>query len=69
MRLLCGDVCFSLYYFTEGRENEASYRLLNTSRRLARLHVPHLQLGTLRLIKIGGWVRQPSGQSVRSVKR
>jgi hypothetical protein len=33
--------------------------------------VPHLQLGTLRLrlIKIGGWVRQPSGQSVRSVKR
>ena len=39
----------------------AAYWLLDTVRRwLARLHVPHLQLGTLRLqlIKIGGWVRQ-----------
>jgi hypothetical protein len=38
----------------------AAYWLLDTVRRwLARLHVPHLQLGTLRLrlIKIGGWVR------------
>jgi hypothetical protein len=38
----------------------SAYRLLDTIRRwLARLHVPHLQLGTLRLrlIKIGGWVR------------
>jgi hypothetical protein len=39
----------------------AAYWLLDTVRRwLARLQVPHLQLGTLRLrlIKIGGWVRQ-----------
>ena len=39
----------------------AAYWLLDTIRRwLARLHAPHLQLGTLRLrlIKIGGWVRQ-----------
>ncbi|HZU13833.1 MAG TPA: IS1380 family transposase, partial [Chloroflexota bacterium] len=39
----------------------AAYWLLDTIRRwLADLHVPHLQLGTLRLrlIKIGGWVRQ-----------
>jgi hypothetical protein len=39
----------------------SAYRLLDMIRRwLARLHVPHLQLGTLRLrvIKIGGWVRQ-----------
>jgi hypothetical protein len=39
----------------------AAYWLLDTIRRwLARLQVPHLQLGTLRLrlIKIGGWVRQ-----------
>jgi hypothetical protein len=39
----------------------AAYWLLDTIRRwLAELHVPHLQLGTLRLrlIKIGGWVRQ-----------
>jgi Transposase DDE domain group 1 len=39
----------------------AAYWLLDTIRRwLAQLHVPHLQLGTLRLrlIKIGGWVRQ-----------
>jgi hypothetical protein len=39
----------------------AAYWLLDTIRRwLTRLHVPHLQLGTLRLrlIKIGGWVRQ-----------
>jgi hypothetical protein len=38
----------------------AAYWLLDTIRRwLARLQVPHLQLGTLRLrlIKIGGWVR------------
>lgn len=38
----------------------AAYWLLDTVRRwLARLHVPHLQLGTLRLrlIKIGGWIR------------
>jgi hypothetical protein len=39
----------------------AAYWLLDTIRRwLAGLQVPHLQLGTLRLrlIKIGGWVRQ-----------
>ena len=39
----------------------SAYRLLDMIRRwLARLHVPHLQLNTLRLrlIKIGGWVRQ-----------
>lgn len=39
----------------------AAYWLLETVRRwLARLTVPHLQLGTLRLrlIKIGGWVRR-----------
>lgn len=39
----------------------AAYWLLDTIRRwLAQLHVPHLQLGTLRLrlIKIGGWVRR-----------
>lgn len=39
----------------------SAYRLLDTIRRwLARLHVPHLQLATLRLrlLKIGGWVRQ-----------
>lgn len=39
----------------------AAYWLLDTVRRwLARLQVPHLQLSTLRLrlIKIGGWVRQ-----------
>jgi len=39
----------------------AAYWLLDTIRRwLAQLQVPHLQLGTLRLrlIKIGGWVRQ-----------
>jgi hypothetical protein len=39
----------------------AAYWLLDTIRRwLSRLHVPHLQLGTLRLrlIKIGGWIRQ-----------
>jgi Transposase DDE domain group 1 len=39
----------------------AAYWLLDTIRRwLARLHVPHLQLGTLRLrlIKIGGWLRR-----------
>jgi hypothetical protein len=39
----------------------AAYWLLDTVRRwLARLQVPHLQLGTLRLrlLKIGGWVRQ-----------
>lgn len=39
----------------------AAYWLLDTIRRwLVRLHIPHLQLGTLRLrlIKIGGWVRQ-----------
>jgi hypothetical protein len=39
----------------------AAYWLLDTMRRwLTRRHVPHLQLGTLRLrlIKIGGWVRQ-----------
>jgi hypothetical protein len=39
----------------------AAYWLLDTIRRwLARLRVPHLQLGTLRLqlIKIGGWVRR-----------
>jgi hypothetical protein len=38
----------------------AAYWLLDTIRRwLAQLHVPHLQLDTLRLhlIKIGGWVR------------
>jgi hypothetical protein len=38
----------------------AAYWLLDTLRRwLARLHIPHLQLTTLRLrlIKIGGWVR------------
>jgi hypothetical protein len=43
----------------------AAYWLLETVRRwLARLHVPHLQLGTLRLqlIKIGGWVRQRLGR-------
>lgn len=41
--------------------HSAAYWLLDTLRRwLARLHVPHLQLDTLRLrlIKIGGWVRQ-----------
>ena len=41
--------------------HSAAYWLLDTIRRwLARRHVPHLQLGTvrLRLIKIGGWVRQ-----------
>jgi len=41
--------------------HSAAYWLLDTIRRwLAHLHVPHLQLGTLRLrlIKIGGWVRQ-----------
>ena len=41
--------------------HSAAYWLLDTLRRwLARLHMPHLQLGTLRLrlIKIGGWVRQ-----------
>jgi hypothetical protein len=41
--------------------HSAAYWLLDTIRRwLARLHVPHLQLGTLRLrlLKIGGWVRQ-----------
>jgi hypothetical protein len=39
----------------------AAYWLLDTIRRwLARLRVPHLQLGTLRLrlLKIGGWLRQ-----------
>ena len=39
----------------------AAYWLLDTIRRcLAQLQVPHLQLGTprLRLLKIGGWVRQ-----------
>jgi hypothetical protein len=39
----------------------AAYWLLDTIRRwLAQLQVPHVQLGTLRLrlIKIGGWVRQ-----------
>jgi hypothetical protein len=39
----------------------AAYWLLDTIRRwLARLQVPHLQLATLRLrlLKIGGWVRQ-----------
>lgn len=39
----------------------AAYWLLDTIRRwLAQRHVPHIQLGTLRLrlIKIGGWVRQ-----------
>jgi hypothetical protein len=42
----------------------SAYRLLDTIRRwLARLHVPHLQLGTLRLrlIKIGGWIRHRLG--------
>lgn len=41
--------------------HSAAYWLLDTIRRwLARLHVPHLQLATLRLrlIKIGGWIRQ-----------
>jgi len=41
--------------------HSAAYWLLDTLRRwLARLHLPHLQLDTLRLrlIKIGGWVRQ-----------
>jgi Transposase DDE domain group 1 len=41
--------------------HSAAYWLLDTIRRwLARRHVPHLQLGTLRLrlIKIGGWVHQ-----------
>jgi hypothetical protein len=41
--------------------HSAAYWLLDTVRRwLARLHLPHLQLRTLRLrvIKIGGWVRQ-----------
>jgi hypothetical protein len=41
--------------------HSAVYWLLDTIRRwLARLHVPHLQFGTLRLrlLKIGGWVRQ-----------
>lgn len=40
--------------------HSAAYWLLDTIRRWrAQLHVPHLQLGTLRLrlIKIGGWVR------------
>ena len=39
----------------------AAYWLLDTIRRwLAHFHVPHLQLGTLRLrlIKIGGWIKQ-----------
>ena len=39
----------------------AAYWLLDTIRRwLAQCHVPHLQLGTLRLqlIKIGGWLRR-----------
>lgn len=39
----------------------AAYWLLDTVRRwLTRLHVPHLQLATLRLrlLKIGGWIRQ-----------
>jgi Transposase DDE domain group 1 len=36
----------------------AAYWLLDTVRRwLTRLQLPHLQLGTLRLITIGGWVR------------
>jgi hypothetical protein len=42
----------------------SAYRLLDMIRRwLARLHVPHLQFGTLRLrlIKIGGWVRHHLG--------
>jgi hypothetical protein len=41
--------------------HSAAYWLLDTIRRwLARLHVPHLQFSTLRLrlLKIGGWVRQ-----------
>jgi hypothetical protein len=41
--------------------HSAAYWLLDTIRRwLVRRHVPHLQLSTLRLrlIKIGGWVRQ-----------
>jgi Transposase DDE domain group 1 len=41
--------------------HSAAYWLLDTLRRwLARCHVPHLQLSTLRLrlLKIGGWVRQ-----------
>jgi hypothetical protein len=41
--------------------HSAAYWLLDTIRRwLARLHIPHLQFTTLRLrlIKIGGWVRQ-----------
>lgn len=44
--------------------HSAAYWLLDTVRRwLARLRVPHLQLGTLRLrlIKIGGWVRHQLG--------
>jgi hypothetical protein len=44
--------------------HSAAYWLLDTIRRwLARLRVPHLQLGTLRLhlLKIGGWVRQHPG--------
>lgn len=43
----------------------AAYWLLDTIRRwLAQLQVPHLQLGTLRLriLKIGGWVRQHLGR-------
>jgi hypothetical protein len=42
----------------------AAYWLLDTLRRwLARLQVPHLQLGTLRLrlLKIGGWLRARRG--------
>lgn len=41
--------------------HSAAYWLLDTIRRwLTRLSVPHLQLGTLRLrlLKIGGWIRQ-----------
>jgi Transposase DDE domain group 1 len=44
--------------------HSAAYWLLDTIRRwLARLRVSHLQLGTLRLrlLKIGGWVRQHLG--------
>jgi hypothetical protein len=44
--------------------HSGAYWLLDTIRRwLARLHVPHLQLGTLRLqlLKVGGWVRQQLG--------
>jgi hypothetical protein len=41
--------------------HSAAYWLLDTIRRwLARLHVPHVQLATLRrrLLKVGGWVRK-----------